>query len=126
MNNIIKYSNLKALNDNEAISLKSIIGKEYDKILKVLNEPSDLIVDIKVSHKNKGKRFIISLRLETASKLYSTRNKDTEKSADYDITKAAHKISTHLHNEVKHNLKKDEGIGKKKGIKALFRIFKSD
>ena len=125
MNNIIKYSNLKVLDEQEASSLKSIVEKEYDKIVKLLPEPSDLIVDVKVAHKDKNKRYMISLRLETASKIYTTKSKDTNETADYDLVKAAHKICTHLYNEVSHSVGKDKGNTKKKGIKELFKIFKN-
>ena len=86
----------------------------------MLKEDSELKVNIKTSKKGKGKRYNVSMLLETTSSNLSTKSKDTELSGDWDLKKAVHKALTHLEAEVKHKFKTDQE--KWKG-KRSFRDF---
>ena len=126
MNNIIKYSGLKDLNSEEQSILKSIVEKEFPKVQRLLKNPADLMVHIKTLKKETRKRFLISMRLEMPGKILSTKNLETEKGGDWDLTKALHKEMKSLESEVKHHLRTDNETWKKgTGIKALLDKFKS-
>lgn len=123
MQNIIKYSGLKNLDDEEQIILKSIVEKEYPKIQRLIKNVSDIIVNIKTMKKETRKRFIISMRLEAPTKIFTIKSKDTEKGGDWDLAKATHKAVDALYFEVKHRLKSDTEPWKRGGIKSLFKKF---
>ena len=123
MQNIIKYSGLKNLSDEEQSALKNIIEKEFPKIQRLMKNASDLNVNIKTLKKDKRKRFIISMKLDAPGKIFTVKNKDTERGGDWDLIKSTHKELDSLYFEIKHSLKTDTEPWKKGGIKALFRKF---
>ncbi|MBS3152828.1 hypothetical protein J4230_05460 [Candidatus Woesearchaeota archaeon] len=125
MQNIIKYSGLNDLSEEEKGTLKGIVEKEYPKIQRLIKNTCDLIVDVKILKKDSRKRFSISMRLEAPGKIYSVKNKDTEKGGDWNITKATHEETNALKFEIKHQLKTDTETWKKGGLKALIKRFKS-
>ncbi len=117
----VEYSNIKELADSEKFALERVIESSINKIERLLQEKGKLKVHIKVSHKGERKRFLINYLLETPSKIFTTKSKDTEAAADFDITKAAHKEMDHLFNEIKHFTKKEEPNWKKYSLKRLFK-----
>ena len=124
MQNIVKYSGLKNLSDEEQAALKSIVEKEYPRIQRLIKNSSDLIVHIKTRKKNTRKRFMISMRLEAPTKMFTTKSRDTEEGGDWDLIKATHKALNALSFEIKHALKTDTEPWKRGGIKKLFEKFK--
>lgn len=120
----IEYSKISALPDNDKFALEKIIESSSVKIERLLKEKCKLKVHIKESKKGKTNRYMINYMLETPKKLFTTKSKDTEVSADFDIVKAAHKEMEHLINEVKHHMKKEESNWKKYSPKKFFNEFK--
>ncbi len=123
MQNIIKYSGLKDLNEQEQDKLKNLVEKEFPRIQRLVKNSADLIVAVKTMKKNSRKRFIISMRLEAPGKMYSKKNKETERGGDWDIAKAVHQELDGLYFEIKHELKSDSPTWKRGGIKSLFKRF---
>src|SRR3989344_3635748 len=95
---MIEYSNLKSLKADEQVILKSIIESGFEKVSRFVSDPK-LNVRIKISNKGKSNRYLISLVLKSKEGIFETKGKDSIY-ADYDITKASHKVITHLYNEV--------------------------
>ena len=120
---VIEYSNLKALSTEEQITLKSIIEKCYKRVSNFVSDNPKLTVRIKVSNKGDSKRYNISLVLNSKEGIFKTRSKESEAAADYDLTKACHKISEHLTSEVQRGLKSDTANWKKHNVKSLFNEF---
>lgn len=125
MNDIIKYSGLKSLTADEEGVLKNIVEKEYPRIQRLFKNGSDLIVAVKTQKKDTKKRFSISMRLEAPGRIFSTKNKDTEKGGDWDLAKVTHKEINALYSEVKHHIEKDSDSWRKGGIRALIKKFQS-
>jgi len=121
MQNIIKYSGLDGITEEEEEILKKIVENEYPKIQRQIKNISDLTIHIKTLKKMSRKRFIISFRLEAPMIRFNVKTKDTEKGGDWDIAKAAHQALNALNFEIKHRLKTDTESWKKGGIKRLFR-----
>lgn len=123
MQNIIKYSGLRDLSEEERVALKSIVEKEYPKIQRMIKNVSDLTIDIKTMKKDTRKRYMLSCRLEAPTIKFTVKTKDTEKGGDWDITKATHKALEALQFEIKHRLRTDTESWRKGGLKLLFRKF---
>jgi len=119
----IEYSNLKCLSDADQIKLKSVIEGGYKKLSKQISGNTSLQVRVKVSDKGKAKRYSLYLSMNAENKIFKTKNSDSEKYGDYDITKAAHKIINHLTNEISKGLRNDVPEWKKHNIKKLFNRF---
>src|SRR3989338_6390105 len=119
MQNTIKYSGLKNLNPIEQQIINQILEREYPRIQRMIKNESDLHVHIKTVKKDTRKRYIISIRLEAATKMYSTKTKDTEEAGDWDIKKATHKAIEHLESEIKRSIKPDEGKWKKSKLRKI-------
>src|SRR3989344_7388887 len=113
----IEYSNLKCLSDADQIKLKSVIEGGYKKLSKQISGNTSLQVRVKVSDKGKAKRYSLYLSMNAENKIFKTKNSDSEKYGDYDITKAAHKIINHLTNEISKGLRNDVPEWKKHNIK---------
>jgi len=126
MQNIIKYSGLKDLNDEEQGILKNLVEKDFSRIKMLVNKECDLIVAVKAMKKDTRKRYQISMRLETpGSVLYNKINKDTEKGGDWDLAKALHKELDGLYFEIKHDIEKNEDSQRKGRIRSLIKKFTS-
>ena len=124
MQNIIKYSGLKNLNEEEQSILKSLVEKDYPRLERMVKNTCDLTVDINTSKKETRKRFMISLRLESPAQRFVVKTRDTEQWGDWDLTKATHKALDALYFEIKHRLKTDTSSWKKGSIKRLFKFFR--
>ena len=120
----IKYSGLKGLSQDEQTILKGILEKELINVQRMIKNTFSLSVYIKTAKKLAKKRFTIVLRLEAPTGVFITKNKDTEKGGDWDLTKAAHIAVDSLCSEIKHTLKTDTEIWKRGGIKRLFARMK--
>ncbi len=118
---VIEYSNLKSLDGEEKVILKSIIESGFKKISHLVSDPK-LHVSIKIANKGKAKRYTISLVLNCKEGIFKTRNKDTEY-ADYEITKATHKVIDHLSNEVKLRARTEVPSWQKRNIKGIVSRF---
>lgn len=125
MKNEVKYSGIKDLATDEQTALKSIVEKEYKKLQRMIKNDSVLNVHVKVLKKETRKRFLISMRLETPMKLFTTKNKETEKGGDWDLNKAVHQEMDSLYFEVKHHLRADQESWKRGGLRSFFNRLKS-
>ena len=114
---MIEYSNLKSLKADEQVILKSIIESGFEKVSRFVSDPK-LNVRIKISNKGKSNRYLISLVLKSKEGIFETKGKDSIY-ADYDITKASHKVITHLYNEVKLRARTDVPRWQRGNIKEL-------
>ena len=121
---MIEYSNLKELGTKEQATLKTVLESGFAKISRSLSNPK-LKAHIKISNKGKAKRYMISLVLESKEGIFRTRGKDTDY-ADYDITKAAHKVINHLTSEINLRVKPEVPKWKNNNIKGLFSKFFKD
>ena len=120
----IFYSNINTLSDEEKFALEKVIENKSKKIERLLKDKAKLKVHIKTARKGNRKRFILNYMLETPSKVFTTKSKDTEEAADFDIVKATHREMNHLLNEVQHHVRKDEPTWKKYSFKGLFARLK--
>ena len=123
MEEIIKYSGLKELNEDEQIKLKNLVEKEFPKIQRFAKEISSFNINIKVMKKETKKRYMINMKLQTPGKLFVTKNKDTEKGGDWDVTKEVHRELKALIREIEHHYKNHIGKWKLGGIKGLLKKF---
>lgn len=119
MQNVIRYTGLNNLSDEEKSTLKNIMENHFPKTERMIKNQWDLIVAVKTQKKTGRKRFSISLRLETPATNLVVNTKDTERGGDWDLTKAAHKSLNALYFEVKHKFKPDTQQWKKGGIKKF-------
>lgn len=120
----VTYSKINDLSDTEKEYIKSIIEKELPKISRMIGSDCELKVNTKVAKKGKGKRFIISYSLISKKGIFTTKSKDNDLSADFDLKKAVHKEMKKLYNEVKHNIKPEQPGWKKYSLKSLFVKYK--
>ena len=123
MENIIRYTGLKNLSEEEQFTLKSIMKKHFQKVERLIKDRCELVVTVKTQKKTSRKRFAIGLRLEAPGMKFTAKTRDTERGGDWDLTKASHKALNAIYFEVKHRLKTDTQQWKKGGIKKLFRDF---
>ena len=124
MQNIIKYTGLKNLNEIEQNTLIKIVEKEYPKIQIIIKNKSDLTVKVKTVKRSTKKRFMIYFRLDAPMKSFGVKRKDTERGGDWDLAKATHKALKALQFEIKHALRADTETWKKGGIKKLVNRLK--
>ena len=122
MDDVIRYSGLKGLSEEEQSVMKSIIEKEFPKVKRHINKKIDLMVYVKVMKKESRKRYNINLRVNAPTKvIISENNRETEKGGDWDLVKAARKSMKALENEVKHRFKvEDRKMWKIGSIKRFF------
>jgi ribosome-associated translation inhibitor RaiA len=116
----VTYNKVRELEEGEKEALTSIVQKELVKIERLVKEEGNLIVNIKVRKKESRKRYELTLKLETPKKVYTVRNKDTERGGDWDISKSAHEAMDALIAELKHFLKSDESSFKKGFFNKIF------
>ncbi len=110
--NSVKYSGLDSLNLLEKAKLRNIIESRYTKISRILKEPSDLSINLKLHEKEKKKKYSIHGRLECASKVFSA------KAFDWDIKKVSHEITNKIESEVRKKFKVEQ-----KGWRSGLREF---
>ncbi|HLC86111.1 MAG TPA: HPF/RaiA family ribosome-associated protein [Candidatus Nanoarchaeia archaeon] len=121
MDDIIRYSGINDLSDDEQVMLRSIIEKEFPKLKRYIKNNIDIMVHVKVLKKESRKRYNINLRIDAPTRVFSEHNQDTEKGGDWDLIKSAHKAVKALENEVKHRFKaEDKKKWKFGGIKRFF------
>ncbi len=124
MQNIIKYSGLNNLSEEEQSIVKTIVEKEYPKIQRVIKNISDLTINIKTMKKMTRKRFMINFKLEAPGIRFNAKTRDTERGGDWDLAKACHKALEGLQFEIKHRLKTDMENWKKGSIKRTYKYLK--
>lgn len=124
VSNIIKYSGLNGLIEEDQITVKNIVEKEFPRIQRLLKNITDLYVDVK-THDKGGKRklYIIHMRTVSPTKIfaYTPKEIDAKKSDYWDIASATHKAIEALENEIKHKLKSDTENWKKTGVKKVVK-----
>ncbi|MBI2148072.1 hypothetical protein HYU23_00170 [Candidatus Woesearchaeota archaeon] len=125
MQELIKYSGLKDLNEDEQVRLKNLVEKEFPKIQRLAKEISSFNINIKVMKKETKKRYMINMKLQSNGKIFVTKNKDTERGGDWDLNKEVHKELKALIGELKHHYKNNVGRWKLGGIKGLLKKFES-
>ena len=65
---IVNYNKIRDLDEGEKQILVKIIEKETPKLERLIKDPSNLIVNIKVTKKETRRRYELHLKLETTSK----------------------------------------------------------
>lgn len=115
---IIKYIGLNDLKEDEKKTIKTIIETGSEKLERYIPDMQEIVIDIKTlkPEDKKTRRHILNIKIKSPLHTFMTKigESDLKRSGSYDLTLACHMVIDTLENEIKHKLKTDTSVWKKK------------